>query len=48
MQLTSTPQFHQGMQIEAFLDDYFTALGYRIERLTAHEERIEKKGDRRF
>jgi hypothetical protein len=36
------------MQIEAFLDDYFTALGYRIERLTAHEERIEKKGDRRF
>lgn len=31
MKLIDTPQFQHGMEVEAFLDAYFTALGYRIE-----------------
>lgn len=48
MSIVSTPQFRQGMDVETYLDDYFNAAGYRIERATPHEERQLKKGDRQF
>lgn len=49
MRLEQTPQYRQGMAVEAFLDEYFSvAHGYHIERVSGYEERVEKKGDRRF
>jgi hypothetical protein len=43
---TETPQFKQGMAVEAFLDDYFRAKGWTIKRVTPHEERVLCLGDR--
>lgn len=46
-QFTSSPQFESGMKVEDFLDQYFAAQ-FKIERLSAYEERVLKLGDRRF
>jgi hypothetical protein len=36
------------MQVEAFLDDYFEARGFTIEKTTPHQERVLCLGDRIF
>src|SRR5688572_15613823 len=43
-----TTQFYQGKAVEAFLDEFFTARGWRIEQTTPHEERVLCLGDRHF
>ena len=48
MKLTETPQFAQGKNVEAFLDDYFRYMGWIIRQTTPHEERVLRLGDRRF
>ncbi len=48
MSITATPQFQRGMSVERYLDEYFAGLGYRIERATPQQERVECKGDRCF
>ena len=45
---TRTPQFQRGMDVERWLDDYFTGLGFYIKRTTAYQERKECLGDRLF
>ena len=45
---TSLSQFKRGKDVEAFLDRYYRAKGYRIRRTTAHEERVLCLGDREF
>lgn len=48
MNITQTDQFKHGMDVEAWLDTYFTQLGYEVHRTTPHQERVECKGDRRL
>lgn len=47
-QFTALPQFKQGMDIERWLDDYFTAHGFYIRRTSPYQERKECLGDRIF
>lgn len=46
--LVETPQFKRGKDVEAYCDGFFERRGYRIEVLSADEERRQKKGDRRL
>jgi len=48
MSLTSTVQFKQGKDVEAWLDRYFGERGFKIEKLSMEEERVQHIGDRRF
>ena len=48
MSITNKTQFRQGKDVETWLDGYFTALGWRVEQTTPHEERVLCIGDRRF
>lgn len=45
---TQSPQFKQGMNVEGFLDNFFTSKGYKIERTTPYQERVLCLGDRIF
>lgn len=46
--LTSTPQWASGQAVEDYLDRFFGARGWQIERTTPHQERKLCLGDRRF
>lgn len=48
MRLTNTPQFKQGKNVEAFLDEFFAYRGWQIKQTTAHEERALCLGDRHY
>lgn len=44
--ITRLSQFKRGKDVEAFLDGYFRARGYRVRQTTAREERVLCLGDR--
>lgn len=46
--LTSTRQFANGKQVEAFLDDFFRKDGFKIRQTSPREERRLHLGDRQF
>lgn len=48
MRLIDTPQFHQGKNVEAFLDEFFKYRGWSITQTTDHEERGLCIGDRHY
>lgn len=45
---TETPQWNSGSDVADFLDAYFRAQGWQIDRTTETEERIQCLGDRHF
>ncbi len=45
---TQLPQFKQGMNVEKWLDNYFSSLGFSIQKTTPQQERRECLGDRVF
>jgi hypothetical protein len=46
--ITNKPQFRQGKEVEAFLDDFFRWRGWTVRQTTPHEERVLCLGDRHF
>ena len=48
MSITNKPQFKQGKDVEAFLDEFFRWRGWTIRQTTPHEERVLCLGDRHF
>jgi hypothetical protein len=46
--ITHTPQYRNGKNVEAFLDQYFRLRGWSIRPTTSYEERVLCLGDRHF